>query len=150
VNILFGSGAGGSQHRRGLLRGGVRLIAALALPLAAGCGDGRLQKQLASGRAAAEPCNGQLHDSAEEFRDCIRLRAASGAPAERLGALFYGWVMADSAVMFSVDGAEPIARELARDAATLQRQLGIPDPVLCATVQADCRRLQARREAALK
>ncbi|AXQ30375.1 hypothetical protein D0B54_17595 [Solimonas sp. K1W22B-7] len=111
----------------------------------------QLMRQLEQGRTSVLPCAEQLHDSADEFRDCIRYRAGLARnPEQRLGALFYGWVVADSAAMFSVPEAEPVAAQLAREAESLRRQLAIDDGPLCRLAEAPCPRLQARRASALK
>lgn len=141
------------QHRRRVLRAGVRLVAAALMLTATACQspERQLMRQLEQGRTSVLPCAEQLHDSAGEFRDCILYRAGLARnPEQRLGALFYGWVVADSAAMFAVPEAEPMAAQLAHQAETLRRQLAVDDEPLCRLAEAPCPRLQARRASALR
>ncbi|MGQ0698669.1 MAG: hypothetical protein ACT4PZ_10555 [Panacagrimonas sp.] len=66
----------------------------------------------------------QIEHDAYELVGCVQARAnESGAlsptlaQAHRLGALFRGWLMADVAAAFAVDGAKAAATELMRAAA---------------------------------
>lgn len=132
----------------------VLLALSVQLPATAGAGqdDGeRLARSkavasaLQAGADRAASCQTQVEDDADELPGCVqaRARAPAGTPtrlaeAQRLGALFRGWVIADIAAAYAVAGAEPVAATLLGELRPLQRQLSVGDAALCALLRDGC------------
>lgn len=133
------------------------VVLVLSLQRPAIAGDGRdnggppaesaaVESALQAGADQAASCQTQVDDDADELPGCVqaRARAAAGTPArladaQRLGALFRGWVIADIAAAYAVAGAEPVAATLLGELRPLQRKLGVSDAALCALLRDGCR-----------
>lgn len=134
------------------------LVLALALSLALpASADTRpasaFAEALQRGADQAASCQVQIEHDADELPGCVQARARTdtGTPprhaqAHRLGALFRGWVMADTAAAYAVDGAEPAATAMLRELLPLQRKLGISDAELCKLMPDGCRGLIERKQ----
>lgn len=102
------------------------------------------QAALQAGADAAAPCRQQIDDDAYEFLECVQVRARPAArrsrldDARRLGALFQGWVSADVAAGYAVEGAETAASTLLRVLLPLQKQLDVKDRTLCSLQEVSC------------
>ncbi|WP_428385346.1 hypothetical protein [Nevskia ramosa] len=134
----------------------VTLVLTLTLPANA---DARpaFGEALQQGADQAASCQVQIEHDADELPGCIQARArtAAGTPtrladAHRLGALFRGWVMADIAAAYAVDGAEPAASALLRELLPLQRKLGVSDAALCRLMADGCRGVIERKQEVLR
>lgn len=120
-------------------------LVALAAPPTAATKPTPLQAALSSGAEAAATCQSQIEHDAYELVGCVQARANEHgalppllAQACGLGALFRGWVMADIAAAFAVDGAEAAATELMHALLPVQEKLGVSDPQLCELLPDSC------------
>ncbi len=129
----------------------------LALQASVANADARPASALADalqrGADQAATCQTQVEHDADELPGCVRARArtAAGTPrkladAHKLGALFRGWVIADIAAAYAVDGAEPAASALLRELLPLQHKLGVSDAALCRLMADSCRGLIERKQ----
>lgn len=132
------------------------IVLALVLHAQASRADSRPQSALTMalqyGADQAASCQEQVEHDADELPGCVQARAhsAGGTPrrlaeAQRLGALFRGWVIADIAAAYAVDGAEPAATALLHELLPLQRKLGVTDDALCGLLHDGCSGLIKRK-----
>ncbi len=109
--------------------------------------------ELKAGRDAVRPCLELMEHDADEFAGCVHYRvdlvpapSKQAAALRRLGALWYGWFMADIHAAFALAGAEQAARQLFAEAIELQQQLKVEDQRLCPLIDAPCSRVLSRRQ----
>ncbi len=143
------------QPRAALLRRRVTAMAVALLlggaPFPAPGADAPTRQALERGRDAVAACKTLIEHDALELLPCIDYHAGQAQDRsrmdalQRLGAYFSGWVMADSAAAFDVEGAAAASRALAARLAVLQKRLAVSDKTLCALVDVPCAQMRNRR-----
>ena len=109
-----------------------------------------IEHAMAQGRNQVLPCRALIEHDAEELLPCVRYRMDSKGStredeARRLGAYFFGWVTADSAAAFSVQGAAQAASAMLAEMLTLQQRLSVKDEQLCALMDVSCAQVRNRK-----
>lgn len=130
-----------TRHRS--LRAAALLLAAVCLPVFGA--DPDLEQSARASLAARDRCQMRMHEDAVEFQHCADA-LLSPAPAAmnraqryaRLGTAYYAWLAATSAAKNGLPKAQDAALHFLAIFRPLQRQLGVPDEPLCATIPGDC------------
>lgn len=97
-------------------------------------------------------CRPLMHEDADEFLDCVRVRTRPGRPStraaeqRRLGAYFFAWTFADLSAALALPGAQEAARELFDASLKLQTRLVISDADLCKLLNGPCQRVLNRKK----
>ncbi len=134
------------------LRSGAAALLIAAAPALHAAPPQDLRRAMELGRDQVQPCRALIDHDALELLSCVRYRAqplntrSRAEDARRLGAWFYGWVTADSAAAFGIEGADAAARELFGDMLALQVRLGVRDEQLCALMELSCEQVKNRKQ----
>jgi hypothetical protein len=89
---------------------------------------------------AQDKCFKEMYRDPNAYGLCIRdlSRAQAAQSMEQLGVLYFGFVGALSYMRVSQAGATPLASEFLKSFRSLQKNTGISDADLCASVPGNC------------